>query len=351
MNAQANEHERAARAAWAAYGDTRSIVHLDEVSANVSTNRVYRLVLDDGSTVVGKVSNYGSYFLFAEDHDRLHACASALRGTRFEGMLADILSVGDRAYTWYDGRLWVAFYRDVERRVALPPVLSVPQIENLGREIAHFHHACADVARTLPAPSKSIKSDAIHLLELLESPFAARNFELPPERIGILHRHTHEFLLTLERIRYDYWTRIPVLIDWNLGNFSVDPQHDGTFRLFTRWDYDWFRIEHRAMDFYFCSRVSSATGDRTHWTYGPHTLTEPGFLRFLAAYHEVYPLSEAEVAFIPEAYRFFILNYVVREGARFFRSDLCEQFRREAVTRYLPAFEQFDVSPLLAVVR
>jgi len=181
---------------------------------------------------------------------------------------------------------------------------------------------------------------------LLESPFAARNFELAPERIGILHRHTHEFLQALERVRYDYWTRIPVLLDWNLGNFSVDYQPDGTFRLFTRWDYDWFRIEHRTIDFYFCSRVSSRTGDRTHWTYSPHTLTEPGFLRFLAAYREIYPLSDEELRFIPETYRFFILNYVVREGARFFRRDLYERFRREAATRYLPTFEAFDFSPL-----
>ena len=38
---------------------------------------------------------------------------------------------------------------------------------------------------------------------------------------------------------------------------------DGTFRLYSRWDYDWFRIEPRLLDFYFLSRVSSKTGDRT----------------------------------------------------------------------------------------
>jgi hypothetical protein len=32
-------------------------VHAEEVSANVSTNRVYRMHLDDGSTLVGKVSS------------------------------------------------------------------------------------------------------------------------------------------------------------------------------------------------------------------------------------------------------------------------------------------------------
>ena len=50
--------------------------------------------------------------------------------------------------------------------------------------------------------------------------------------------------------------------------------------------------------------------------------------------------------FLPEVYRFFILNYVVREGARFFRPDLCTAFRRDAV-RTLPAgARRLDFSPL-----
>ena len=59
-------------------------------------------------------------------------------------------------------------------------------------------------------------------------------------------------------------------------------------------------------------------------------------------------MTDEEVRFIPEAYRFFILNYVVREGARFFRGDLCARFRSEAVRTYLPVLEHLDVSPLLA---
>ncbi len=58
-------------------------------------------------------------------------------------------------------------------------------------------------------------------------------------------------------------------------------------------------------------------------------------------------MTDDEVAFLPEVYRFFILNYVVREGARFFRHDLCTQFRRDAVRSHLPALDALDVSPLL----
>lgn len=340
-------HRQALSKAWAAFGDGRSILDVHDTSPRVSTNTVYRVRLDDGSCVFGKVSNYGSYFLFAEDHDRLYRCTTLLRGTRFEQFLAPVLGRDDRPFTWYDGTLWVAFYAEAPRADALPPRLDTAQRRCLAREIAEFHRACDDIAADIPATSNSVKSDAIHLLDLLSSPFAPRNFELPPEDVSVLWRHTHDFLLELERIRYDAWRRIPVLVDWNIGNFSVRNDPSGNFRLFSRWDYDWFRVESRVLDFYFLSRVSSATGDRTQWTYSPHTLGEPQFAEFLTAYHDVFPLSEAEVRFIPEAFRFFILNYVVREGARFFRRDLCLRFRSDAARTYLPALDRFDVTPLL----
>jgi hypothetical protein len=342
----ASRHREVVSAAWASLGDPRQIVHLDEVSADVSTNRVFRVFLDDTSTCITKVSSYGSYFLFVEDHEQLHRCATMLRGTRFQGLLADVWMRDGRVFTWYDQSMWAVFYDDVPRCDSLPRILDSAQVENLATEIAEFHLACTDIATSLPASSKSIKSDAIHLLDLLESPFASRNFDLPPESIGLLWKHTHHFLERLVQVGYDDWPKIPLLIDWNLGNFSVAPAEGDRFRLFSRWDYDWFRVEPRLLDFYFLSRVSSSTGDRTHFTYGPHTLVEPTFLAFLRAYRRVFPMTTEEVQFLPEVYRFFILNYVVREGARFFRPDLCTEFRRAAVRSYLPALDRLDTSVL-----
>jgi len=349
--AESAQHRAAVMAAWEAFGEPQAIEQVVDVSADVSTNHVYRLHLHSGSTLIAKVSSYGSYFLFYEDHDRLRRCAELLHHTRFDGMLADIRLKDGRLFTWYDLEMWAVFYDDVPRRDTLPRVLSAELIRNLGREMAEFHLACTDIAPSIPAASKTIKSDAIHLLELLESPFAPRNFDLPPESIGVLWRHTHRFLERLIEFGYDEWQKIPVLIDWNLGNFSVAPRPDGTFRLFSRWDYDWFRIEPRLLDFYFLSRVSSTTGDRTQFTYGPHTLVEPGFLELLGAYREVFPMTQDEVMFLPEVYRFFILNYVVREGARFFRPDLCRKFRHDAVRTYLPALDRLDLTPLAMSAR
>ena len=63
-------HLDAIRHAWEDFGDERRIADIVELSAMVSTNRVYRLVLNDSSAIIAKSSNYGSFFLFAEDHDR-----------------------------------------------------------------------------------------------------------------------------------------------------------------------------------------------------------------------------------------------------------------------------------------
>ena len=98
---------------------------------------------------------------------------------------------------------------------------------------------------------------------------------------------------------------------------------------------------------YFLSRVSSRTGDRTSFTYGVHTLLEPRFRRFLRAYHAEYPLTPGEVLFLKEAYRFFLLNYVVREGRHFFRYDFWQHLLHDAVDTHLPSLDEVDLRPLL----
>jgi Ser/Thr protein kinase RdoA (MazF antagonist) len=128
---------------------------------------------------------------------------------------------------------------------------------------------------------------------------------------------------------------------------DADPTDSDSFELFSRWDYDWFRIESRLLDFYFLSRVSSRTGDRSVFTYGAHTLLEPRFRQFLQAYHATFPLTEAEVLFLGDAYRFFLLNYVVREGRHFFRYDFWQQLLHDAVDVQLPALDELDLTPLL----
>ena len=362
------EYERHLRDAWHAYDDPRAIESVVEVSAKVSTNRVYRLHLHGGDSVIAKVSSYGSYFLFREDHDRIHRSRELLQSTRWANLLADVfvdrrLSPIERmprrtpqVLTYYHGELWTAVYQDVPVAQSLPRVLTEEQVADLGEEMALLHRDCADVARKIPLSSKSIKSDAIHLLDLLSDRHSSLKFQFDGEQQQYLRGQCHEFLEQLDRFGYDDWAKIPVLIDWNLGNFSVEMGTANQYRskdrvrLFSRWDYDWFRIEPRLLDFYFLSRVSSATGDRTVFSYSPHTLLEPRFKHFLAAYHRIFPLNESEILFLREVYRFFILNYVVREGDNFFQPEYWHRLQQEVVSLCLPAAQRLDLRPLLDIL-
>jgi hypothetical protein len=343
-------HDVAVRAAWREYGDPRQVVGITELSAHVSTNHVYRVELDDGLAVIAKFSSYGSYFLFYEDHDRLHRCNLALRGGRYEHLMADTLTKDGKPFTYYDGETWAIFYEEVSGRGTLPRILTPDHIENFAAEMAGFHEACTDVADQIPPTSISMKSDIVNLLDQVTDPRRSYDRVLDSAGRDTVRRHAHEFLMQLLELGYDEFPRIPVLIDWNLGNFSVTTRRTDSggerFELFSRWDYDWFRIDTRMLDFYFLSRVSSQTGDRTVFTYSSHTLIEDRFRSFLKAYHRVFPLGRSEILFLKEAYRFFILHYVVGSGERFFQHDLWSRLVGEAVNVYLPALDTLDLSSL-----
>lgn len=333
---------------WDAWGGPQRIVGVEEISASVSTNRVYRVRLDDGRSVVAKASSYGSFVHFRQDHERIHAWSRGLRKTRFEGALADVLHRGDVAFVHQQGPAWIAFYEDVGAGEPLPAILDEADIGPLAREIAAFHRASAAVG--LDPTWKSLGSDIARLREHLEHPEWCEARGIGRASAHFLREHCDAFLWNTDRDGYHGFDRVPLLVDWNLGNFSI-ARGPGRLHLASRWDYDWFRIEPRVLDFYFLSRVVSARGDRTVFTYDADSFADPRFVRFLEAYHEVWPLSPAEIAFVREAYRFFLLNYAVLQAEHFFRPALCERLRADVIERHLPAIDEIDLEPLLEVVR
>src|SRR5690606_15944558 len=96
-----------------------------------------------------------------------------------------------------------------------------------------------------------------------------------------LKHHCEQFLKNRNKLGVRNFDIIPVFIDWNIGNFSVTEKLD----LFSRWDYDWFRMSYRVLDFYFFSRVVSDVGDRTVFSYVIGPLMEDRFIMFLQEYH------------------------------------------------------------------
>jgi hypothetical protein len=344
--------------AWEAYADGRSIVSTEELSPHVSTNRVYRLVLSDRARVIAKLSSYGSYVHFRQDHQLVDQWISLLRGGRFDSLLARVLRQEERVFLHRgsievegpDGKrtsdAWVVFYREAQTRAFLSRVQTDLEIVSLAKELAELHRECDQIRSELRPTWKSVGSDVANLYDALGNAAWRKEHNIASHLEGPLKGQCESFLDEAERLGYHRMHRIPILIDWNIGNFSVTPAKPG-FRLFSRWDYDWFRIEPRVLDFYFCSRVVGQVGDRTEFSYLVDPLFEPRFQLFLRTYHKVFPLKEAELLFVKEAYRFFILNYVIRLGEHFFAPQIWPRLVQEAIDVYLPSLETRDFRNLL----
>ena len=329
--------------AWARYDDSRAVQSVADISVLVSTNHVFRVRLENGDLVIAKVSYFGRYEAFVEDHTLINALANNLPAP-FDQFLSRSLVKKNRLFVYrhQDELLdvWVIFYNPIGVNAQLPKQLQPTHIEALGRQLALFHRACSSLTNILPDWSKTLRRDMRDLAMWLEQPegqFYHRS------NIGVIQEQMALFEENTEALGAHAWKPIPVFVDWNIGNFSVTKD----LRFFSRWDYDWFRMSSRVFDFYFFSRVCSQAGDRSVFSYQLDTLSEPGFLRFLSAYHEVYPLTRAELAFLPEAYRFFILNYVIKYGHYFFQDIYASKLGREAFTQYFPRLQQgFDAEQL-----
>ncbi len=334
------------RDAWARLGHDDEIVSALETSAGVSTNRVYRLLLQSGRSVFAKLSSYGSYVHFRQDHARIRQWIDLLADGSYGAFMAPVLLKDGKVFTYEHAGEWVVFYGEAPHRGLLPRQLTDEHVENLGREMARFHRASAEIAGKLAPTWQSLGSDVATLYDQMLRAATYERRGLTREHAQLVRHHCDAFFSESEKLGYHGFQKMPVLIDWNRGNFSVAYDEEG-FKLFSRWDYDWFRIEPRMMDFYFFCRVVREEGDQTVFSYTAAPLLEPRFQRFLRAYHAVFPLTENEVRFLREAYRFFILNYVLRTGEHFFVPEICARISREAVTRYLPEVETLDLSPLV----
>lgn len=334
--------------AWNDYDPTRPVSRVTDISAMVSTNHVFRVRFKQGGFVIAKCSYFGKFQHFKEDHTIINVLANNLRHP-YEDLLAHSLTKEQEVYTYQykEGILdaWVVFYNPITIDKKLPKKLNEKLIRKLGAELARFHQACFEVKDLLPPSSKTLTTDVNHLLEIIKTDVGQF------EHRGNLDTIRHQCELFFEnsrRLGYEDMLTLPVFVDWNIGNFSVTAET----KFFARWDYDWFRVSSRVMDFYFFSRVCSSVGDKTTFSYFVDPLMEDRFIWFLEEYHKVFPLTEAEVRFIKEAYRFFILNYVIKDGRYFFHEIYSMRLQREAYETYFPMLDrQFDADRILKVLK
>ncbi len=332
------------REAWQAYDDSREIARIQDISARVSTNHVYQITLKDHNLIVAKLSYFGEFDHFVEDHSIINSLSNNLPHP-FENFLARSLMKGNELFVYrYHAEIvdvWVVFYRPIRIQKKLPKRLNEDQIRGLARETAKFHKACNSVKSTLPPSSKTMTVDVDGLLDVLKTDDGHLQHHM---HLDLIESQCHRFKNEYRRLDANSLDAIPVFVDWNIGNFSVTPD----FKFFSRWDYDWFRMSTRMMDFYFFSRVVSDIGDRTVFTYNIDVLMEERFLLFLTEYHNVFPLTEQEILFLKECYRFFLLNYVVKYGRYFYHEVFATKLQKEAFDIHLPSTdEKFNPKPLL----
>lgn len=332
------------REAVKSYDSSKRIIRIDDISAKVSTNHVYRIKFSDENFIIAKLSYFGKFEHFVEDHTIINSLSNNLPAP-FENVLARSLIKGNSLFVHrHTDRLidaWIVFYRPMRVRKKPPKRLNEEQIKNLAKTFAQFHAACHSVRNTLPTSSKTMKIDIEHLLRILETPLGQHDHRM---HLDLIKEQCHTFLDNAAYLETEKFEPIPVFVDWNIGNFSVTKN----MVLHSRWDYDWFRVSSRMMDFYFFSRIVSDVGDQTMFSYDIDRLMEDRFIIFLKAYHEENPLSEEEIRFLPETYRFFLLNYVVKYGRYFFHEVFSNRLQQEAYTKHLPTIEEkFDADHIL----
>ncbi|MFA9389368.1 MAG: hypothetical protein ACERKD_06155 [Prolixibacteraceae bacterium] len=342
------DYVKIVRQAWEEFDDRHEIKGIFDVSAHVSTNHVYKISFFSRQPVFAKLSDYGKFEHFKEDHIIINNLANNLEAP-YEAFLAQSLVKRNELfiYRYYEQNkcAWVVFYNPIKIKEMMPRRLDDKQIRKLGRELARFHRACSNVSNQLPIASKSVITDIRSLTKQLNS----GSFCATSENIDLIKGQCDQFLSFAEKVNYSTEIEtIPVFVDWNIGNFSI--RGDG--KLYSRWDYDWFRESSRVMDFYFFSRVVSDGGDRTVFSYLIDPLMEDRFLMFLKEYHRIYPLTETEVRLIKEVYRFFILNYVVKDGPHFFLPSYARKLQKEAYELYFPAIEtNYNVEKILKALK
>lgn len=335
--------------AWREFdGERHEIKGVFDVSAMVSTNHVYKLSFYKREPVFAKLSEYGNFEDFREDHIIINNLANNLEYP-YQMFLAQSLVKRNELFIYRYHQIgrsaWVVFYNPIQIREKLPRRLEDKHIRKLGRELARFHKACTNVSNQLPHSSKNVIID----IQRLKRSIYKDEIKMCQAHKDMILRHADYFLENTDEANYstDIET-IPVFVDWNIGNFSITG--DGKF--YSRWDYDWFRMSSRVMDFYFFSRVVSDAGDRTVFSYLIDPLMEDRFMMFLKEYHRIFPLTENEVRLIKETYRFFILNYVIKDGPYFFRKYYFNKLIKEAYDTYFPAMDaNYRVEKILKTLK
>src|ERR1700749_2501417 len=165
------DYSNVIKAAWAGYDASKKIKSIDDISAMVSTNHVYRITFDDDDIIIAKLSTFGKYEHFKEDHRIIHSLSNNLLYP-FENLLAKSLLKNNREYIYRHKTaktdVWVVFYNPTRIMDRMPRRLDEHHIRKLGQQIGKFHKACSRIKNVLPKSSKTLRTDIYSLQQQLD---------------------------------------------------------------------------------------------------------------------------------------------------------------------------------------
>src|SRR5450432_2019927 len=124
--------------AWEGYDSSKPIREIEDISAMVSTNHVFRITFEDDDIIIAKLSHFGKYEYFKEDHRIIHSLCNNLLYP-FENVLSKSLLKNNRVYIYRykHGKIdaWVVFYNPTRIDQRMPRRLEEHHIRKLGRQI------------------------------------------------------------------------------------------------------------------------------------------------------------------------------------------------------------------------
>src|SRR6201986_915860 len=158
--------------AWEGYDASKRVKKVEDISAMVSTNRVFRVTFDDDDIIIAKLSYFGKYEHFKEDHRIIHSLSNNLLYP-FENFLAKSLLKNNRVYIYRHKQAksdaWVGFYNPTRIMDRFPRKLEDHHIKLFGQQIGKFHKACSRIKNVLPKSSKTLRTDIAALQNLLQT--------------------------------------------------------------------------------------------------------------------------------------------------------------------------------------
>jgi len=107
------DYSKIIRKAWEEYDATKVIHKIEDISPMVSTNYVFRVTFEDEDIIIAKLSFFGKYEYFKEDHRIIHTLSNNLLYP-YEHYLAKSLLRNNLVYMYRykSGKtdIWVVFY-------------------------------------------------------------------------------------------------------------------------------------------------------------------------------------------------------------------------------------------------